>query len=83
VLDEEEALPLLKHAYERGINTWDTARSLNSSIQESKALKLTWHSDSGRCLLQWPIRRNRWQSVADIRNTSLQRRDTDKVLLWR
>ncbi|KAI4721033.1 Aldo/keto reductase [Aureobasidium sp. EXF-10727] len=25
VLDEEQALPLLKHAYDRGINTWDTA----------------------------------------------------------
>lgn len=24
VLDEDEALPLLKHAYEVGINTWDT-----------------------------------------------------------
>ncbi|RAL02817.1 aldo/keto reductase [Aspergillus ibericus CBS 121593] len=25
VLNEEEALPLLEHAYNRGINTWDTA----------------------------------------------------------
>ncbi|KAI4749074.1 Aldo/keto reductase [Aureobasidium sp. EXF-12298] len=25
VLDEEQALPLLKYAYDRGINTWDTA----------------------------------------------------------
>lgn len=24
VLNEEEALPLLEHAYKRGINTWDT-----------------------------------------------------------
>jgi aryl-alcohol dehydrogenase-like predicted oxidoreductase len=24
VLDEEEALPLLEHAYRVGINTWDT-----------------------------------------------------------
>lgn len=24
VLDEEKALPLLKHAYDSGINTWDT-----------------------------------------------------------
>jgi len=24
VLDEEQALPLLEHAYKRGINTWDT-----------------------------------------------------------
>lgn len=26
VLNEEEALPLLEHAYKRGINTWDTVR---------------------------------------------------------
>lgn len=25
VLDEKEAVPLLKHAYDRGLNTWDTA----------------------------------------------------------
>ncbi|KAJ9200999.1 hypothetical protein DTO164E3_3748 [Paecilomyces variotii] len=25
VLDEDEALPLLEHAYKKGINTWDTA----------------------------------------------------------
>jgi aryl-alcohol dehydrogenase-like predicted oxidoreductase len=24
VLDEDEALPLIEHAYKRGINTWDT-----------------------------------------------------------
>jgi aryl-alcohol dehydrogenase-like predicted oxidoreductase len=28
VLDEEDSLPLIEHAYKRGINTWDTARSL-------------------------------------------------------
>lgn len=26
VLDQEEALPLIEHAYKRGINTWDTVR---------------------------------------------------------
>jgi len=25
VIEEEEALPLLKAAYDRGLNTWDTA----------------------------------------------------------
>lgn len=25
MLDEEQSLPLLEHAYKRGINTWDTA----------------------------------------------------------
>lgn len=24
VLDEEESLPLIEHAYKQGINTWDT-----------------------------------------------------------
>jgi versiconal hemiacetal acetate reductase len=28
VLKEEEALPLLEHAYKAGINTWDTVYSL-------------------------------------------------------
>ena len=27
VLDEEKSLPLLKAAYDRGLNTWDTGRS--------------------------------------------------------
>ena len=27
VLNEEEALPLLEHAYKVGINTWDTVRN--------------------------------------------------------
>lgn len=26
VLDEEKALPLIEHAYKKGINTWDTVR---------------------------------------------------------
>jgi versiconal hemiacetal acetate reductase len=26
VLEEKDALPILKHAYDKGINTWDTAR---------------------------------------------------------
>jgi aryl-alcohol dehydrogenase-like predicted oxidoreductase len=30
VLKEEEALPLLEHAYKVGINTWDTVYSLAS-----------------------------------------------------
>ena len=28
VLDEEQSLPLLEHAYKVGINTWDTVRHL-------------------------------------------------------
>ena len=30
VLDEEKALPLLKAAYDKGLNTWDTGKCLSS-----------------------------------------------------
>ncbi|OLN89756.1 Versiconal hemiacetal acetate reductase 4 [Colletotrichum chlorophyti] len=43
VIGEEEALPILKAAYERGLNTWDTANAYSSSRSETiigKALKL-------------------------------------------
>ncbi|KAH8800910.1 aldo-keto reductase-like protein [Xylogone sp. PMI_703] len=42
VLDEEEALPLLKHAYDVGLNTWDTADAYSDGRSEEiigKALK--------------------------------------------
>ncbi|KAH8817052.1 NADP-dependent oxidoreductase domain-containing protein [Xylogone sp. PMI_703] len=42
VLEEEEALPLLKHAYDIGINTWDTADLYSNGRSEEiigKALK--------------------------------------------
>ena len=29
VLDEEQSLQLLEHAYQKGINTWDTVRDEN------------------------------------------------------
>ena len=32
ILNEEEALPLLEHAYNVGLNTWDTVRSDNFII---------------------------------------------------
>lgn len=34
VLDEDEALPLLKAAYDRGINTWDTANVYSNGRSE-------------------------------------------------
>ncbi|KAH9823616.1 Versiconal hemiacetal acetate reductase [Teratosphaeria destructans] len=34
VVDEERALPLLKHAYDCGINTWDTADSYSHGVSE-------------------------------------------------
>ncbi|CAG9992946.1 unnamed protein product [Clonostachys byssicola] len=33
-LDEDKALPLLKAAYERGLNTWDTANSYSNGASE-------------------------------------------------
>jgi len=36
VIEEEEALPLLKAAYDRGLNTWDTANvSFHHSVFEA------------------------------------------------
>lgn len=42
VLDEDESLPLLEHAYKCGINTWDTADIYSHGVSEkivAKALK--------------------------------------------
>lgn len=42
VLDEEESLPLIEHAYKKGINTWDTADVYSHGRSEEivgKALK--------------------------------------------
>jgi aryl-alcohol dehydrogenase-like predicted oxidoreductase len=42
VLDEEASLPLLKHAYDKGLNTWDTADTYSNGESErivGKALK--------------------------------------------
>ncbi|RDW58882.1 hypothetical protein BP6252_13358 [Coleophoma cylindrospora] len=35
VLDEAEALPLLKKAYDVGINTWDTANTYSNGVSET------------------------------------------------
>ena len=68
VLDEEQSLPLLKHAYDVGINTWDTASP--SSFQKSKMQNISFHfilmwsppPQTGRRLLLRPLRRNHRQS---------------------
>ncbi|MCJ1475686.1 hypothetical protein MMC13_004349 [Lambiella insularis] len=42
VLDEEKSLPLLKAAYDRGLNTWDTANIYSNGVSEEiigKAIK--------------------------------------------
>ncbi|KAK5121021.1 hypothetical protein LTR85_005805 [Meristemomyces frigidus] len=42
VIEEDEALPLLKAAYDRGLNTWDTANVYSNGVSEEiigKAIK--------------------------------------------
>lgn len=42
VIEEDEALPLLKAAYDRGLNTWDTANVYSNGVSEqliAKAIK--------------------------------------------
>ena len=42
VIEEDEALPMLKAAYDRGINTWDTANGYSGGVSEQiigKAIK--------------------------------------------
>lgn len=42
VIEEDQALPLLKAAYDRGLNTWDTANVYSNGISEqliAKAIK--------------------------------------------
>jgi hypothetical protein len=40
VLDEEKALPLLKAAYDRGLNTWDTGMLLCFSSALSDTIQM-------------------------------------------
>jgi aryl-alcohol dehydrogenase-like predicted oxidoreductase len=42
VIEEDQALPLLKAAYDRGLNTWDTANVYSNGMSErliAKAIK--------------------------------------------
>jgi aryl-alcohol dehydrogenase-like predicted oxidoreductase len=50
VLDEAESLPLLKHAYDKGLNTWDTADVYSFGDSERVV---------GKALKQYKIPRNR------------------------
>lgn len=50
VLDEAESLPLLKHAYDKGLNTWDTADIYSNGDSERII---------GKALKQYKIPRNR------------------------
>jgi len=50
VLDEEKSLPLLKHAYDVGLNTWDTADIYSHGMSEKII---------GKALKQYEIPRNK------------------------
>ncbi|KAI9691300.1 MAG: hypothetical protein M1820_009763 [Bogoriella megaspora] len=50
VLDEQKSLPLLKHAYDVGINTWDTADVYSNGASEKIV---------GKALKQYNIPRNK------------------------
>ncbi|KAJ6089804.1 hypothetical protein N7467_005020 [Penicillium canescens] len=50
VLDEEDSLPLIEHAYKRGINTWDTADVYSHGKSEEVV---------GKALKKYNIPRNR------------------------
>ena len=54
VIGEDEALPLLKAAYDRGLTTWDTGMPYLVAILESYL-----HFES-QCLLQRCLRGNHW-----------------------
>lgn len=42
VLNEEESLPLLEHAYKVGINTWDTVRAPPAPIFNPHPVDITY-----------------------------------------
>ncbi|KAI9646912.1 CSG1/SUR1-like protein [Ciborinia camelliae] len=50
VINEDEALPLLKHAYDLGLNTWDTADTYSNGRSEEII---------GKALKQYSIPRNK------------------------
>lgn len=41
VIEEDQALPLLKAAYDRGLNTWDTANIYSNGMSERLIAKAT------------------------------------------
>lgn len=81
VLDEEEALPLIEHAYKRGINTWDTVGQLTPGPITGKCYFLT--PITGRCLLPRALRSRPRQSPEEVQHPAQPRRHLDQVLLRR
>lgn len=53
---EAEALPILKHAFDRGLTTWDTVRQLISADRSCQT-----NNPLGRCLLIGRIGAYCWQ----------------------
>ena len=81
VLDEEESLPLIEHAYKLGINTWDTVSgshlvlTFKARAQDADLPRL------GRCLLPRQIRGGCRKSFEEVQHPSQPRGDLDQMLL--
>ncbi|RLM00773.1 hypothetical protein CFD26_104900 [Aspergillus turcosus] len=72
VLDEDEALPLIEHAYKRGINTWDTADTYSHGVSEEII---------GKALKKYSIPRHRVVILTKCYNGVVDECDEDKMPL--
>ena len=70
VLDEEDSLPLIEHAYKQGINTWDTVSEDIAILSVKCPNKLLTVDCVGGCLLPRQIRRNRRKSLKEVQHPS-------------
>lgn len=73
VIEEDEALPLLKAAYDRGLNTWDTA-NVSGSYCTALARLIACAG-----LLQWRQRRDNRQGNQEIQHPTQQARHPVQV----
>lgn len=85
VLDEDEALPLIEHAYKRGINTWDTVsgRSWAQITRAQPDPLTTGNCIEGRHILPWPLGRDPRQGSEKVLHPPTQSRHPNQMLLWR
>ncbi|KAJ5743950.1 aldo-keto reductase [Penicillium manginii] len=67
ILEESEALPLLKAAYDRGINTWDTSNNYSNGVSEEIFGKTIKHYNIPRHKIL--ILTKCWAPVSEHENT--------------
>lgn len=70
VIGEDEALPILKAAYDRGLNTWDTSNSYSNGVSEEIL---------GKAIKKYNIPRHKLIILTKCRNPS--RESNDPALL--